>query len=413
MQKRRILAFIMAGGEGTRLHPLTAERSKPSVPFGSRYRIVDFALSNLINSHVLSIYLLVQYKSQELIEHVRKAWVLSPMLPGQFVTIVPPQMRGGPEWFQGTADAVSQNLNLIQLHEPDLVLVFGADHIYRMDVRQMVDFHVARAAQVTVAALPVPRAQATAFGIIDADADGRVRGFLEKPAEPPPMAQRPTHAYASMGNYLFDTAVLVEALTEARRAGESDFGKHVLPRLLATHRLYAYDFSSNEIPGTRPYEEPAYWRDVGTIEAYFAAHQDVLGERPRFDAFNPHWPIYSSNYQGPAARLVAGEFRNSVIGAGAIVNGARVRNSVIRREVFLDPDVELDECIVMDYAHVRRGARLRRVIVDRHNVIEAGARIGYDPQEDARRYHVTAGGIVVVPMGQPQPSGRRCFEEFG
>ncbi len=216
MEKLKVLAFIMAGGEGSRLHPLTAERSKPSVPFGSRYRIVDFVLSNLVNSGINSIYLLVQYKSQSLIEHVRKAWVLPPILPEQFITVVPPQMRRGQEWFQGTADAVHQNLDLIRKHRPDLVLVFGADHIYRMDVRQMIEFHQERQAACTVAALPVPLEQASAFGVIDADGSGRIRGFMEKPKRPPAMAKRPSHAYASMGNYLFDTEVLLDALEKCR-----------------------------------------------------------------------------------------------------------------------------------------------------------------------------------------------------
>jgi len=408
----RILAFVMAGGGGTRLMPLTAERSKPSVPFGGRYRIVDFALSNLINSGIHSIYLLVQYKSQSLIEHVRKAWVLSPMLANHFVTVVPPQQLGEErDWFQGTADAVRQNLALLRMHQPDLVLVFGADHIYRMDVRQMVAFHREREAQVTVSALPVPVDQARAFGIIATDEDGRIRDFREKPEQPPPMPGRPTHAFASMGNYLFEADVLVEALEEASTRGETDFGRHVLPRLMNSHRLYAYDFSGNVVPGTKPHEEPAYWRDVGTIEAYFNAHQDVLGLEPRFDAFNPHWPIFSSNYQGPVSRVLGGAIDNSIFAGGTLINNARVRNSVLRREVVLEPDVELDHCIISDYVHIKRGARLRRVIVDQYNVIEAGAQIGFDPAADAARYTVAPGGIVVVPMGQMGVTPRSSFEE--
>jgi len=412
VSRRRILAFVMAGGEGSRLNPLTAERSKPSVPFGGRYRIVDFALSNLINSGIYSIYLLVQYKSQELIEHVRKAWVLSPMLSGQFVTIVPPQMLGrDPGWFQGTADAVLQNLNLVEEHEPDLVLVFGADHIYRMDIREMVEFHLERQAEVTISALPVPLPQASAFGVINADAEGRVREFLEKPARPPAMAGRPTHAFASMGNYLFSADMLIEALHESQRLGENDFGKHVLPRLIGQHRVYAYDFATNRIPGIRPYESQAYWRDVGTIDSYFDAHQDVLGREPRFDAFNPQWPIYSSSYQGPVARVVEGEIHESILAGGVILNGGRVSKSVLRREVMIEPEVELDECILMDYVHVRRGAKLRRVIVDRYNVIEPGTRIGFDRAADAARYHVSPGGVVVIPRGKRARALRGGFDE--
>jgi len=408
----RILAFVMAGGGGTRLYPLTADRSKPSVPFGARYRIVDFALSNLINSGINAIYLLVQYKSQSLIEHIRKAWVLSPILTNHFVTVVPPQqLDEGMEWFQGTADAVRQNLALLHQHNPDLVLVFGADHIYRMDIRQMVEFHRDHDAQVTVSALPVPLAQASGFGIIATDADSRIREFLEKPAEPPPMSTRPTHAYASMGNYLFNADILATVLEEAHKRGETDFGRHILPRLLATHRLFAYDFSTNTVPGTKRHEEPSYWRDVGTIEAYFDAHQDVLGLKPQFDAYNPEWPIYSSNYQGPVARIISGDIRNSILGGGSLINGARVHNTILRREVVLEPDVELDECIISDYVRIRRGARLRRVIVDQYNNIESGTRIGFDPDEDRQRFHAAPGNIVVVPMGLAGSATRPSFEE--
>ncbi|MGH8769905.1 MAG: glucose-1-phosphate adenylyltransferase [Burkholderiales bacterium] len=400
MKKTNVLAFVMAGGEGSRLHPLTAERSKPSVPFGARYRIIDFVLSNLINSDIHSIYLLVQYKSQSLIEHVRKAWVLSPIISDQFVTIVPPQMREGQEWFQGTADAVYQNMNLIQQHGPDLVCVFGADHLYRMDVRQMVDFHVQSKAEASVAALPVPLDQAHAFGIIAANGDGRIRGFLEKPEQPPPMPNDPTRAYASMGNYLFNADVLCETLNEAHDKGERDFGRHVLPRMLNTRRVYAYDFTHNEIPGVKPFEEPAYWRDVGTIDAYFDAHQDVIGLTPRFNVFNPRWPIFSSHYQGPVTKIISGEITNSILAGGSVVNGARLRDSILRREVMLEPDVELDNCIVMDYVHIQGGCKLKRVIVDRFNVIPARTEIGHDANADSKRYTVTESGITIIPRGK-------------
>jgi glucose-1-phosphate adenylyltransferase len=327
-----ILAMVLAGGEGSRLYPLTEHRSKPSVPFGGRFRIVDFVLSNLVNSKIFAIYLLVQYKSQSLIEHIRRSWVLAPIFPEQFIAIVPPQMRQGPEWFQGTADAVYQNLGLIEKHAPDLVVVFGADHIYRMDVRQMVDFHLESGADVTVAALPVPIAAASAFGIIDASGDGTIRSFLEKPAYPAPMPGDPAHAFASTGNYIFSTRVLIEALREGHRRGEKDFGKDLLPRLIETHRVLAYDFAGNRIPGIRASEEPGYWRDVGTIDAYFAAHQDLLGIEPRFDVFNPKWRLGSSNYQGPSTKFFRAELENSLIGAGGLIQGARIRNSIVGRE---------------------------------------------------------------------------------
>ncbi len=396
MKQPKILAFVMAGGEGARLSPLTAYNSKPSLPFGSRYRIVDFVLSNLLNSGIQSIYMLVQYKSQSLIEHVRKAWVVSPMRNEEFVTVVPPQMMRGGDWFQGTADAVYQNLNLIQLHNPDLVVVFGADHIYRMDLQQMVDFHLEREADATVAALPVPIAEASSFGVIHADHAGRVSDFQEKPANPPPMPSDPTRSYASMGNYLFNAKVLVKALKEANERGEHDFGHHVLPHLKDTHRVFAYDFATNKVPGTKPYEEQAYWRDVGTRDAYFNAHQDLLGDKPHFDMFNPQWRIFSSNYQGPVARLLDARIKNSVVAAGSMVRQAKITNTIIRREVLIEDDVEIEDCLIQEYVHIKRGARLRRAIIGGYNVIEAGTRIGYDLEQDRKLYEVTQGGITVV-----------------
>ncbi len=400
-RRHKILALVLAGGEGRRLRPLTSDRCKPAVPFGGRYRIVDFVLSNLINSEIRSIYLLVQYKAQSLIEHVRKAWTISPLLPDQFVSIVPPQMQQGRSWFTGTADAVNQSRSFIQLHRPDLVAVFGADHIYRMDIRQMVRFHLERNAEVTIAALPVPIETGWRYGIIQTHPDGRVRSFAEKPARAEPLPTDPRHAFASMGNYLFDTQLLLDAVDQASHPGEADFGGQVLPRLLDERRVFAYDFARNEIPGAKPYEEPAYWRDVGTLDAYFGAHQELLGTEPRFDAFNPQWPIYSSHYQGPVSRITGSFVDNSLLGSAAVVENARVVNSIICREVVVEPAAEIEDCIIMDYSRIGRGARLRRVIVDRHNAIAPGTQIGFDPVADTARYQVTPGGVVVVPKGDP------------
>ena len=407
-----VMAIVMAGGQGSRLKPLTDKRSKPAVPFGARYRIVDFVLSNLVNSGIFTIYLLVQYKSQSLIEHIRKAWTLSPLFPDQFVTVVPPQMLNGHGWFQGTADAVCQNLNLIEHQHPELVLVFGADHIYRMDMNQMINFHQERDADVSVAALPVPQEQSTSFGIIAADADGRIRAFEEKPARGTPIANDPRRVYASMGNYVFNSSCLVRVLREAQRHGETDFGAHVLPRMLEHYRVFAYDFSRNQVPGIKPYEEQVYWRDVGTIDAYFEAHRDVLGSEPVFDLFNPQWPIYSSNYQGPVARVTHGRIDNSLLGAASVIHNARVRNSIVRREAVIEDGAEVEDCIIMDYVRISRGARLRRTIVDRHNLIEKDARIGYDLTQDANNYRVSPGGVVVVPRGRT-PFYARNSRGFG
>jgi glucose-1-phosphate adenylyltransferase len=409
MTSTRILAMVMAGGAGTRLNPLTADRCKPAVPFGGRYQIVDFVLSNLLNSGIHSIYLLVQYKSQGLIEHVEAAWSLSPVIPGQFVKIVPPQMREGPEWYQGTADAVFQNLNLIEHQAPDLVVVFGADHIYRMDIRQMVAFHKAQDADITLCALPVPIEQASSFGIIATDASGRVEAFQEKPSDPISMPGDPERVYASMGNYLFKTEVLVEALREGRKRGETDFGHHILPRLLQTHRIFAYDFTENRVPGIRVYEAPAYWRDVGTLDAYYEASMDVLGKDPVFNLFNPRWPICSENYQGPVSRFVEGNIANSLLGPGCLIKGAQIRNSIIRSEVLIEEDVEIEGSIILDRTIIRKGARVHRAIVDSDNIIPLNTRIGAAFEKLAEGHFRTDSGITVVPQGPYDPESMRYF----
>ena len=391
--------MVMAGGEGKRLYPLTAQRSKPAVPFGGRYRIVDFVLSNFVNSGIYSIYLLVQYKSQSLIEHIRKTWVMSQITSREFVTVVPPQMLAGQDWFKGNADAVFQNLNLIDRFAPDVVAVFGADHVYRMDIGQMVDAHCARRADVSVAALPAPLEACRQFGVLVTDRQGRITEFQEKPENPTPIPGDPVHGYASMGNYLFNTDILVEALEAANRRGGNDFGRHILPRIAKTHRVFAYDFAENCVPGTKPYETPTYWRDVGTIDAYYEAHRDMLGMEPRFDDFNIEWPIYSSKHLAPVAKIIGGEIVNSVFGGGSLINEATVRNSVIRREVVVDRNVEIEDCVVMDYTMIGEGSRLRGVIIDRYNMIEPGTVIGHNRADDQRRYHVSPGGVVVVPAG--------------
>jgi glucose-1-phosphate adenylyltransferase len=412
--REKVMAFVMAGGEGARLRPLTCDRCKPAVPFGSRYRIVDFVLSNLVNSDIRSIYLLVQYKPQSLIEHIRKAWSVSALFSDQFVTVVPPQMTKDCTLFGGTADAVYQSLNLMNIHRPDLVAVFGADHIYRMDVRQMARFHCVKKADATVAAIPVRLDQASGFGIIETDAGGRITGFQEKPEQATPMPGDPQRAYASMGNYLFNADLLRTALEEAHQRGETDFGQHVLPRLSQSHQVYAYNFADNVVPGTKTYEEQGYWRDVGTLDAYFEAHQDVLGMEPCFDAFNPQWPIYSSHYQGPTARVIRGELDNVLLGSGTIVKEANIRNSLLRREVVVEPGAQIEDCVIMDYVRIGAGATLRRVIIDRHNRIEPGAQVGYDHDRDrAAGYHVTEGGLVVVPLGDVNYYSREGYRTSG
>jgi glucose-1-phosphate adenylyltransferase len=398
----KILAFVLAGGKGERLFPLTVFRSKPSVPVGGRYRIVDFVLSNLVNSHIYSIYLLVQYKSQSLIEHVRLNWVLSSVIKDHFVTAVPPQMRMGPEWFQGTADAVFQNIEFIRQHDPRLIIIFGADHIYRMDVRQMIDFHLEKDAYVTVAARPVPIEEASSFGVIVTDTEKRIVKFQEKPKKPASIPDDPQHAYVSMGNYIFSKEILLDALAKTQRKKQHDFGAHVIPGLVETEKVFAYDFATNVIPGTMTYEEKGYWRDVGTIKSYFDSHMDMLGDRPLFDLNNTLWPINPSSYGGPSAKILRGDIRNSIIADGTVIHKAKIRNSVIRSGVIIEDDVNIEDCIIMDQVVLKKGCSLRRVIVDKENMINEGEQFGFEPEKDRFRSHIDSSGIVVIPKrGRP------------
>jgi glucose-1-phosphate adenylyltransferase len=401
----RVLAMIMAGGKGERLHPLTRERSKPAVPFAGRYRIIDFVLSNFVNSETHSLYILVQYKSQSLIEHVRLAWRTGGVVSDYFVTIVPPQMRTGPAWYRGTADAVLQNLNLIDDFNPDVVAIFGSDHIYRMDINQMLSFHEGAGAEVTVAAQPVPVTEAHQFGVLGVKTGARVVEFQEKPAQPRPLPGDAERALVSMGNYLFNRRVLVDALLDdARRSTDHDFGRSIIPELVPSRRVFAYDFQLNEVPGVKPYEEAGYWRDVGTLEAYWQAHMDLLGEAPRFDLDNRDWPIRTGHHPGPPARFLGADVDNAQVAEGSLIKRATIHNSILGRSVWVNEGAVIEDSIIMDHTTVGKGAHLRRAIVDRFNIIAAGAEIGLDPAADRRLYHVDASGLVVVPRG-----GRREF----
>ncbi|MGQ9570339.1 MAG: glucose-1-phosphate adenylyltransferase [Thermodesulfovibrionales bacterium] len=402
MSGPKILAFVLAGGKGERLFPLTVFRSKPSVPFGGKYRIVDFVLSNLVNSHIYSIYLLVQYKSQSLIEHVRQNWVLSSVIKDHFVTVVPPQMRMGPEWFQGTADAVFQNIEFIRQHDPDLVIIFGADHIYRMDVRQMIDFHLEKEAYVTVAARPVPIESASSFGVIVTDKEKRIIKFQEKPKKPTPIPDNAQLAYVSMGNYIFSRDILLDALAKAQRKKQHDFGANVIPDLVGTNRIFAYDFANNIIPGTKIYEEKGFWRDVGTIKSYFDAHMDMLGDNPLFDLNNPLWPIHPSSHEGPSLKILKGDIRNSIIADGTIIHKSKIRNSVIRSWVIIEDDVSIENCIIMDHVILKKGCSLKNMIVDKQNMINEGEKFGFDPEKDRFQCHIDSSGIGIIPKrGHP------------
>ncbi len=398
---QRVLAIIMAGGKGERLMPLTEQRSKPAVPFAGTYRIVDFVLSNFLNSGVLAMYVLVQYRSQSLIEHLRRAWRIGGPNRQSFITVVPPQMKGRGKWYEGTADAVFQNLNIVQDFAPNLVAVFGADHIYRMDLRQMIQFHLDNQADVTIAALPVPIQSAKGFGIIQTDADQRIKGFEEKPKHPKPMPGNPNMAFSSMGNYIFNVDVLMKALEQdARSPGSHDFGRDIIPSLIRSHKMMAYNFLDNVVLGVHPYEEWGYWRDVGTLEAYWQAHMDILGENPIFDLRNVNWPITTDASGEPIASVVRSQLDDAMVGQGSLVVDANIRRSVIGRNVRIGEGADIEECVILDGTVVGSKARLRRVISDRFNLIPPGTELGYEKLQDNNiQYSVDKSGIIVLPRG--------------
>ncbi len=403
MIRSKVLGIVMAGGKGERLSPLTIERGKPAVPFGGKYRIVDFVLSNFINSGILSVYVLVQYLSQSLIDYLRISWVSRGITPEHFITVVPPQMRMGELWYRGTADAVSQNLNLIRDVDPDYVAVFGADHIYRMDIGRMLDFHLRSKADVTIASLPVPIEAASGFGIVETSRDGRVVGFEEKPKHPKPMPKNRAMAFSSMGNYIFNRNVLEEALVEDSKKSSSshDFGKDIIPSMIKTHRVFAYDFAAATLPGQKPYEEKGYWRDVGTLESYWKSHMDLLGEKPLLDLHNDEWPINAGPYRGPSARIMGGQVYDAIISEGAVIHEAVVRHSVIGRGVIIHPGSVIENSVVMDHCEIGRDSRLKKVLVDRFNVFPPHTLIGYDAAKDkAAGYHLDKSGLVAVGRGR-------------
>ena len=396
----KVLVMVLAGGEGKRLLPLTNDRAKPAVPFGGTYRIIDFALSNFANAGYLKIVVLTQYKSHSLDRHISQTWRFSTLLDN-YVTPVPAQMRRGPQWFRGSADAVYQNLNLIYDERPDIVAVFGADHIYRMDPRQMVDQHRARGAGVTVAAIPVPRAEASQFGVIEADHDGRIIAFHEKSASPPTMPGDDTRCLASMGNYVFDTQTLIDIVTPNEDEPLFDMGGDVIPALTRQGVAQVYDFSTNVIPG-QDERENGYWRDVGTIDAFYEANMDLIAPVPVFNLYNERWPVYTYRKALPPAKVsrgVGGEpafVDGSLLSQGSIVSGSHVERSIISPRVFIDHDAHVTDSIIMEGVHIGAGARLNRCIVDKNVVIPNFERIGLDRVADSERYTVSDNGIVVI-----------------
>ena len=404
---RNVLSLVLAGGMGERLYPLTRDRAKPAVPFGGRYRIIDFALNNFVNSGFFKVKVLTQFKSSSLIEHITRVWRLVPEV-GQYVEVVPAQMRRGPFWFRGTADAVYQNLELIFDEQPDQVCVFGGDHIYKMDVLQMLEYHLDTNADLTIATIPVPLSEAHHFGIVEVDDNHRVTGFVEKPKEgAKTMPGRPDMVLASMGNYVFKSKVMIDVLEHnALRDAAHDFGKEIVPEMYPQMNVYAYDFATNKVPGETE-RSRGYWRDVGTVDAYFEASMDLVEVDPTFNLYNSRWPILSANYQLPPAKFVfadrethrIGLATDSLVADGAIISGGTLNRSVLSPRVKINSFSHVDECILMDGVDVGRHARLRRTIVDKGVRIPPNAVIGYDMELDRKRFTVTESGIVVVPKG--------------
>ena len=402
-----VFGLVLAGGEGKRLAPLTADRAKPAVPFGGNYRLIDFALSNLVNAGYRRIVVLTQYKSHSLDRHISTTWRLSPLL-GNYVTPVPAQMRIGPHWFAGSADAIYQNLNLLSDERPDHVAVFGADHIYRMDPRQMVEQHIERGAGVTVAGMRVPIEQATEFGVIETGEDGRtIRAFLEKPTDAVGLADAPHQVFASMGNYVFSSDVLVDAVTAdaADDASRHDIGGDLIPALVERGEAHLYDFTANEVPGMTD-RERGYWRDVGTLDAFYDAHMDLISVDPIFDLYNREWPILSFPEPLPPAKFLfedegrTGRALDSLVCAGVIVSGATARRSILSPGVHLHSSSEVEGSILMHGVDVGRRAVVRNAIVDKNVRFAEGAQVGVDPEADRERFVVSPGGIVVIAKGE-------------
>jgi glucose-1-phosphate adenylyltransferase len=405
----KVLAIVLAGGEGKRLMPLTADRAKPAVPFGGIYRLIDLALSNVVNSEYRKVVVLTQYKSHSLDAHVTKTWRLSTLL-GNYITTVPAQQRVDKNWFLGSADAIYQSLNLMHDEKPDIVVVVGADHVYRMDFSQMVDQHIESGAACTVAAIRQPIGMADQFGVIEVDAENpqRIAAFREKPSDPQGLPDNPAEILASMGNYVFTASALEAAVVRdhAREGSKNDMGGDIVPDFVSRGEAAVYDFGINEVPGATD-RDRGYWRDVGTIDSYYDAHMDLISIHPVFNLYNYDWPIYTSHSPYPPAKFVhgsgdrIGEALNSAVSPGVVVSGAHVYASVLSPLVKVHSYASLQGSVLLDNVEVRRHAQIRRAIIDKNVVVPEGAQIGIDHEHDrARGFHVTETGIVVVGKGQ-------------
>jgi glucose-1-phosphate adenylyltransferase len=399
--RHRVLAMVLAGGEGKRLMPLTMDRAKPAVPFGGTYRLIDFVLSNLANAGMRQIAVLTQYKSHSLDKHISLTWRMSTLL-GNYVTPVPAQQRLGPRWYQGSADAIYQSMNLIRDEVPDYVVVFGADNIYRMDVSQMLEAHLDGGRGCTVAGIRVPRSQASAFGVIDAGADNKIKEFLEKPVEPPGLPDDPEASFASMGNYIFSTGPLIDALREDADNENSrhDMGGDIIPGFVGRGDGQVYDFTANEVPGSTE-RDKAYWRDVGTLDAYHEAHMDLVSVDPVFNLYNLDWPIWTYPVQMPGAKFTLnGVARDSIVSPGCVVAGGSIESSVVSPNVEVNEDATIEDSVILSHAVIGRNAVIRRAILDKNVYVPDGAKIGVDSEADeARGFTVSEGGVTVVGKG--------------
>lgn len=407
MANEDVLVMILAGGEGKRLFPLTKDRAKPAVPFGGRYRIIDFVLNNFVNSGFYKIKVLTQYKSDSLNKHITRGWSLSPFL-NQYVDLVPAQMRTGGDWYMGTADAVFQNINQILDADPNYLCIFGGDHVYKMDVSQMMDYHKEKNADLTISSIQVPIEEASEFGIMEVDENWQLIGFEEKPAKPKTLPGNPKICLASMGNYIFNRNILVDALFKdaCKDKTNHDFGKNVIPSLLEEgKRIFVYDFNSNKFPGIND-SEKGYWRDVGNIDAYWQTNMDLLDYCPELNLYSKEWPLRTFNYNYPPAKFIwqegdrVGKATNSMVSEGCIISGGGLSRCILSPKVRINSYAQVSESILMENVSIGRRADINKAIIDKNVIIPEGMKIGYNREEDEKRgFYVSESGVTVVPKG--------------